>query len=197
MQSKYCKVCEDTKLVSEFFKDKGTGDGFACRCKVCDKAKNLAFSRTTPAMIKRIYTNQIKNGNARGHGNPEYSYEWLENWLTRNPEFAVLLTKWVLDGYDTKDVPSVDRIDDYIGYTKDNIQLTTWNLNRLRGHEDRISGKNGKQNKAVVQMTMDGNEIEVFHSGSEAKRVTGVNNIFACIAGRVSHAGGFTWKYKE
>ena len=40
--------------------------------------------------------------------------------------------------------PSIDRKDDYKPYTFDNIQLTTWQQNKAKGHEDCKNGINNK-----------------------------------------------------
>lgn len=56
----------------------------------------------------------------------------------------------------------------------------------------------GKPRK-VVQMSEDGNIMEVYNSISEAVRLTGINSksIRDAATGKQKHAGGFKWKYQD
>jgi hypothetical protein len=46
--------------------------------------------------------------------------------------FYELYNNWIDSGYKKSDKPSVDRIDDYKGYSFDNIQLMTWKENNKK-----------------------------------------------------------------
>ncbi len=98
-------------------------------------------------------------------------------------------------------IPSLDRIDDSIGYTEDNIQLMTWQENRDKSYKDRKSGKNkgnGKyKSRPVDQFTLDEEYIATYHSMNEASRTTGVStgNMYNCCNGKTSKAGKFKWQY--
>lgn len=54
-----------------------------------------------------------------------------------------------------------------------------------------------KSAKAVVQLDLDGNFINCFHTAHEAERATGVRNgnIGRCCKGRSKTAGGYKWRY--
>lgn len=93
--------------------------------------------------------------------------------------------------------PSVDRKDDYVGYTLDNIQLMTWSENNLRGYESRVVGKNNKVSIGIIQCSLTGEELKEYHSIAEAKRQTGVDgtHIANVAKGREKTAGGYTWKF--
>ena len=58
-----------------------------------------------------------------------------------------------------------DRIDDYKSYTLDNIQLITFRENVLKAHEDQITGKNRKLNKAAINTAR-----KIGHINSKAAR---------------------------
>lgn len=53
--------------------------------------------------------------------------------------------------------------------------------------------------KNVIQSTIDGEQIKVWDSISEASRKTGIpaGNITHCCKGRIRHAGGYKWDYFE
>jgi hypothetical protein len=102
---------------------------------------------------------------------------------------------WVESGYNTKFVPSIDRLDDYKPYTFDNIQLTTWVYNDNKHKSDRKLGVNNKINQGVIQYQL-GEIINQFHSLMEAERQTGIchSNISKCINGKAGTAGGYSWE---
>jgi hypothetical protein len=76
-----------------------------------------------------MYSAQCRNSLKRGHAYPTYTQIWLKAWLFINPEFHRLYDMWVLSGYQSDFKPSVDRIDDNLGYTEYNIQLLSWKEN--------------------------------------------------------------------
>ena len=189
-----CSKCKLTKKASEFRKDKNRARGFDAYCKQC----RLEESRTIEGVISKIYLNQIHNSKARGHISPSYTKEQLRVWLmVSQSKFIELFDAWVLSGYKSSLKPSVDRLDDYKGYSLDNIQIMTWAENKSKGNLDAKEGRNNKHNKAVRQYTLDGIFIEEFHSSQEASRQLGINqsNISACCTGRYKTAGGFLWEH--
>lgn len=52
-----------------------------------------------------------------------------------------------------------------------------------------------KGKRHVMQLTLDGKEIQTFTSVVEATRVTGITCIDKAARGIYGHAGGFLWKY--
>ncbi|WP_195921980.1 NUMOD4 domain-containing protein [Lactobacillus crispatus] len=54
-----------------------------------------------------------------------------------------------------------------------------------------------KESLSVICIDLQGNEIKIFDSITEAKRQTGANNISAVCKGKLKTSGGFRWKYKE
>lgn len=54
-------------------------------------------------------------------------------------------------------------------------------------------------NKAVIQLTKNGEEIIQYKSLSEVKQILGISvtNLCNCLTGRSKTAGGFKWKYKN
>lgn len=65
---KECNKCHDEKLLSKFWKNKSTKDGFHPRCKVCTKQDN-----------KKSYINRIKK-------NPNYNGEKYKQ-ASKNPGY--------------------------------------------------------------------------------------------------------------
>ena len=194
---KKCIKCKE--LLSEsLFSTKNGGKYLSSYCKNCHASYSIERNRTLEGLIVKIYGAQKATSKIRCHDLPTYTTSELREWMLIQPIYHELHSKWVESGYDKMKVPSVDRLDDYKGYTLSNIQLMTWEENKRKGHDDRKNGINNKKNKSVSQYSLDETFIQEFHSMNEAARQTGVNqgNISACINGKLKHAGGFIWKTK-
>ena len=140
---------------------------------------------------KMIYGNQRLSSVQRGHEMPSYDLSQLREWLENQRNWRSLLIMYKIKK--TKDSkPSVDRKDDNMPYTFDNIQLMTWKENDDKEHE--------KQKKITLQYDLDMNLIAEFSSLSEAGRLTNINighiSVVCSPLGRRKTAGGFIWKYK-
>ena len=63
MQNKYCKKCNNTKPVSEFYKNKSSKDGFQHWCKNCQKEYSKqphVKKRNIEAVIRYQKDNRLK-----------------------------------------------------------------------------------------------------------------------------------------
>ena len=158
------------------------------------------YSRTINGVISIIYKTQISKSKKRGHEPPEYTKEDFKSWLLNSTEFMAYYGAWCAMGYKKDLKPSVDRLDDYKGYSFDNIRLVVWYVNRMKANSDMKNGINNKQNKAVIQYSKDGSFIKEYHSVNEASRLNKIGQpcitrVCNNIKGRKT-AGGFIWKYK-
>jgi len=155
------------------------------------------WKRTKKSLVTAMYFGQRTRSTLRGHHQPTYTKEELRDWLFSQKLFHILYDNWKRLDYQKNYIPSVDRINDYIGYTMDNIQLMTWKENRAKHDKDRKEGINNKMNKAVRKYTKDGYFIEEYYSISEAGRANGINisNIARCCKYKRESAGGFVWRY--
>ena len=198
MTTHKCNDCGQHLPTECFFKKL---DGFTKQCKSCYKLAAEEKRKTQSGVIDMIYKNQLSSSKKRKHSPPAYTKTELGNWLIAQPNFKPLYDAWVASGYDHHTKPSVDRIDDYAGYSLNNIQLMTWGENKKKAHRDKRNGVNTKCSVAVQQFDSDLNLIAEYVSAVEAMRVTGVDrtSISKCCANRdwYKSAGGFFWKFKE
>jgi len=158
-----------------------------------------SYGRTFNGLTARIYHNQKHRSKIKGFNNPEYSLSELREYLSTDDVFNRLYSEWKESDYKKELTPSLDRKDDYLGYSFDNIVVKTWKSNDTRGHKDRKEGINNKVNKAVIQSSKDGSFIAEFHSVREAARQVGgnVGNIASCCRGILKSSLGFKWEYKK
>ncbi len=151
--------------------------------------QNLEYYRKKSGIVSQIYGSQKQHSIMRGHELPTYTKEELREWLYSQKLFHVLYDNWKRLNYQKMYRPSVDRKDDFIGYTMDNIQLMTFGENN--------SKTKCLKNIPVQQFTEDGMLIESFLSAKDASLATGINkgNIGLSCKNKRSHAGGFIWRY--
>lgn len=134
---------------------------------------------------------------------PEFSKEKLSEWVLKQG-ILKMLEDYSNSNFDKNKNPSIDRLDDYKGYSFDNIQLVTWEINNQRG---RISEKNKKQcsdmakkrwGKKVAQLDAEGNILAIYASTREAGRILNLDNsaISKVCRGVMNCCGGFGWRYE-
>lgn len=158
---KTCRVCGETKLLSEFAKSgKKTGTGYKTHCKVCAAKKLQDWRQSNPEKAKqqdkRWYKNnkdkvKIKNQKRYTNLTLDEKFQQLVKTATERKKIKCFVT--VKDLHDvwqkqnglcayTKlpltsqahqlNTVSLDRIDSDKDYTADNIQLVCVPINRMK-----------------------------------------------------------------
>ena len=192
---RFCRKCFKYKKLKKFpFTDKAKKYR-RYECVKCAKIKDINYRHSKIGIISKLYSHQKETSKKRNYCKPTYTKEWLHNWLLSNPEFHRIYDIWVISNYKKDLKPSVDRKDDYLGYTEYNIQLMTWGENRKKCDIDQIEGRNNKNSKSVSQFDKEGNLIATYHSIIHASRVTGIlkSGIGKCYNGKRKFSGGFAW----
>ena len=166
---KHCVDCHQDKSYSEFVPKSSCKDGYEVRCRTC---RSIKYNRSTPdLLLKKIYASQATNSINRGHPLPKYSFDELIDWANAQPTFPDLWDAYVASNYSTALVPSIDRLDDSLPYTLDNIQVITWTINRLNGAKAKSQGVgSGMPLRAVAAYNADGTLHKTFISIMEAVR---------------------------
>ena len=189
---KTCSVCKKNLPLDMFNKQSTGKQGVRADCKDCLKR----FIRSKHGVINQMYSSSISRTKKKGFTPVSFIKGELEKWVYSRKEFHTLYDKWVLEDYPTALKPSLDRLDDYKGYSLDNIRIVTANTNVKRYYSDAINGINTKSAKPVEQYSLDGEYIKTFHSLSAAARsVNGIpSNINQVINGTYAQAYGYKWK---
>lgn len=195
---KTCLKCNIEKEDTEFYTDRRNSNNLQARCKSCCRESGNSYSRTKNGLITRIYAHQRDNSRKRGHKTPNYTLNELRKWVYSQNNFDSLFNNWKQSNYNVKLTPSIDRLNDYLPYSFDNIQLITAIENIRKANSDAKNGITNKMNKAVLQYGLDGNFIREYFSLKEAERITDISNgsiSNVCIK-RCKTAGKFVWKFK-
>lgn len=195
---KVCKNCKEEKLESLFY-------GVQGECKECTKKRARENSKkvgskydfTEKGVLRVIYKTQKRHNKLRGHGGMPYTKQELMEWLYGNG-FKKLYDAWVHSGFLSGKKPSIDRVDDFKGYSFDNIKLGTWSENRSHQHSDIINGvgTGGKRCKAVYQYDGAGNLLATYVSYSQAVRSIGYSLEYQ-LKKQVKCRKGYYWSYNN
>jgi len=161
------------------------------------KQRLKKYRQSKIGLISVIYSHQKGSSKKRNHPAPNYSKQDLINWCLSKPIFHVLFKEWEKSEFHTYLSPSIDRKNDNIPYTMNNIQLMTWEENRLKGLITRDQKVYDKISRKVIKI--DGCTQTEYRSAREANRETNINfsNIAQCCRGNKNSAGGFKWRYAD
>ena len=197
---KKCTRCNKVKPIDEFYRRRsGVKNKYSrySNCKDCCSKINLNRSRSIRGKALSLFSSQVSRTKINSLPNVSYSKTDFLNWLLSNDKYITFYSEWVKSGYDKMKAPSVDRLDDYSGYSFENIRIVTWEENKLKYHKESMNGINNKKNKAVIKMDLNGNDIEEYHSMQHAARKTGIeqSNIWKACNGEIKKSGGFKWRY--
>lgn len=96
--------------------------------------------RTELGVLKRIYRGMAKRDKVKNREPHQIELEPFIKWAYENG-YKSLYDNWVKSDCHKDFRPSVDRIDNSKGYTFDNMDLTTWKINRKRAYRDIKLGK--------------------------------------------------------
>ncbi len=153
---------------------------------ICISCAKRNYSRTRKGYINKIYGAMRSTSKRRGHFEPKFTSAELRGWLESQKLFHELWAAWINSGYCKHTIPSVDRKDNSIGYEFSNMQLMTWEKNKA------------KENKAIIQYSLEHVEIARFSSIMEAQINIGKpkkRGIYTSLAGAAKTAYGFIWEY--
>jgi len=191
---KYCPHCYSNFNISFFAKNITTPDGLQCWCKQC----MTDDSRTLSGVVRKIYSKQRESSRKRGHSMPSYSLNELRAWCLSKPDFIKLHSLWVESNFERELAPSVDRVNDDIGYSFYNIQVMSWRDNMVKGHNSPHVNRD-ELCLSVEQLSKDGAVINEFRSIYAAGKATGIykENIASCCLGKLKTAGKFKWRHKK
>jgi hypothetical protein len=193
---KTCNTCSTSKPVDEFPHDKRKTQGCASKCKSCTSLYRKQWFTTPKGWASAVYTNQINNSKRRGHSLPTYTTGELLLWAESN-NLVSLMNAWALSHYSLEKRPSVDRLNENLGYSLSNIRLVTWQENHERNSFEVFHGKPTPRTRRCRQLTLDGQVVAEYFNVSEAARQNGLRRsaISNVCNGRKHKTGGFQWEH--
>ena len=168
-----CKICKEDKPVQEFYKSNKSS------CKECVKIRNrsqdhTAKDRTEKGVVRVLFKTMKRHQRLRGHGELPFTKQDFIIWL-ENTNFKTLYNKWVKAVYEKDLKPSVDRLDDFHGYSFENMRLVTWKDNHEHQICDILEGKgtSGKRCKSLGKFNKEGELLSTYVSYQDVRRKEG------------------------
>ncbi len=162
---KFCGTCNKFHKKTEFKGDQSKYDKLANVCNSC----LILYLRTKDTLIRRMYNRQVHSSKQRNHVKPSYTLKWFRKWCMKQNLFHTLYDNWVKNNYHKDFTPSGDRIDSKKPYTKDNIQLMTWDENNKKGSIELY--------KKVYRYNLNGKLIKVYDSKDSIKKEFKISHI--------------------
>ncbi len=88
------------------------------------------YRRTMEGWATAVLSTLKRSSIARGHKPPCFeSREELLCWAKAQPSFFIIWNLWEFAGYSKLTKPSIDRLDNTVGYEWGNMRLVTWREN--------------------------------------------------------------------
>lgn len=169
-----CTKCSQEKHVSFYQKRPNRNKGYYSSCRECKAKQRRKDVKTKKGLIYKIYNRQQRTcRNSDIYPPPKYTLEEFTNWMYSQDNFEKLYTDWVKSGYIRNLTPSVDRLEETLGYFFGNIQLITWGENHARQCRRKKQGLNPKNCLTIYYYDKDLNLIEEFPSMTMAQKSTG------------------------
>lgn len=204
---KKCNICGIEKPLSEYTPRPERPCGYYGYCKACKRVKGEKLRHSKNGLVSTIIRDQRKSCKKRGHEMPAYTLDELRSWVFSQPNFETLFNEWVASSFDKWKTPSIDRINEKLSYTFDNIRLTTWrdNLDKQSAkHKAGINTKRVKEHKAVKATHLVSGETLFFNSMSSAERYFRAKglpayqgSISAVCRGRNKKHLNYRWEYVD
>lgn len=171
MHMKTCSDCQKTLSFDNFVSKKSCKDGYEPRCRVC---RTIKYNKSTPELLcKKMFNSQVNNSKLRGHIPPAYSLQEFTDWVLYQTQFALIYAVWKHANYPKNLAPSVDRLDNALSYQLNNLQIMTWEANRLKASQDKKENKLLVNHRAVNAYNADGSLYKSYFSMAEAMREFG------------------------
>lgn len=155
MNTKKCFKCNNVKELSHFYKHPQMSDGHVNKCKECNKSdvrnnysNNKEYYKSYDLKRNRynfnyIFINRYSGIKSRStdcnkrkynvYGKELCSKEDFMKWCNDNIEvFEKIWKEWEKSNFSEKFSPSIDRINNNLGYTTDNMQWLPKYLNCIK-----------------------------------------------------------------
>lgn len=135
---KYCKYCNTEKSKSEFSLLKSSVDGFRSQCNPCRKIREKRIKKDYSVTWKKGLLGTAKKNSKLLGKEIEIDEQFIEHlFQVQNGRcFWSNVPLLLVNDLKHPQKPSLDRIDNSRGYTKDNVVLTCFSMNFARNIND-------------------------------------------------------------
>lgn len=142
--TKTCTKCRVDQPLTNYTRERRDKPSLRAWCNACGLAYAKERRQITPErfkqndarrrrsvngwLIERLH-HMRRNSKSRGHPPPEFkTKDDLRSFLDGS-DFADLWREYVESGFQKDRCPSLDRLDNSVGYMRNNVRLVTWKEN--------------------------------------------------------------------
>lgn len=132
---KRCFKCKESKSYDLFFRHKQTADGYHSWCKVCCKAGNAVSRKKTNSTIEgraKVFLTNAKNSAAKRNQEFSLVIEDVVGFWRMQKGFCAYTGRQMSLEAGLLNTVSIERINSFIGYTKENTVLVCQAVNRMK-----------------------------------------------------------------
>lgn len=128
---KICSSCKLSKDISEYSKNYENKDGYLYICKKCARDSFKLRSDTLEGRLNNIFTTSKSSAKIRGLEHNIVKQDLFDLLLKQNGKCAMTNCDLSYIRFD-KNLISLDRVNNDIGYVKNNIQFVTHQVNMCK-----------------------------------------------------------------
>jgi len=154
MKKKIERTKKNTKCFFEWCqknRSKSTNSG---RSIYCNSHRQRATINTFLSSLHRGMKRRVEGKNSHNRGNwkgkPLLPRDIFMTWAKNHPDFLSLYKRYIMNKFDRKLAPSINRIDSNKGYTLDNIEWMTSSQNS--GLAGTVKKMNNREKKVIYQV---------------------------------------------
>jgi hypothetical protein len=163
-------------------------------------------SKTKKAWIGNTYRNMKTHAKNRGMTLPNFSQKEFEEWINNQDLiFNYLFKRYINSNYKKDFVPSINRLDDYKSYSFDNIELTTWEDNNIKGRKSKKTISRVHKKLGKVARDYYKKPVGMFQENKLLKKYDAIRDatpdgfdssaIVKCCKNKLNTHKGFSWRY--
>ena len=152
------------------------------------------YNKTFDGLTLNMYGHHNERSKLRNHPLPTYTLQELREWVRAQPGRAEMFKSWSNSNYDINLTPSIDRLDENLGYIFSNMKLVTWQENNSKEHQRKARNESGR-GRSVTQLK-DGIVVGIYASAKEAadNTLAHQSGIVKCLLGKRKTSGGYSWR---
>ncbi len=149
------------------------------------------FRKTPKGVLTNLYSKMRERAKNKKIDSPDFNLKEFHEMYLKDKNFLRIFNEWEKSNYTKAKKPSVDRINNKVGYLKNNIHIISWSENRFKQSMERRS------RKGEVAQILNNKIVKIWTSQREACKKLNLSQsmLSGALTGKYKTAYGFEWEY--